>query len=87
MISIKGFFFPDGMGIFQDDNAWIHHQAQIVKEWLKEHEKSFSYKDWPPQSPGLNPIENFWDELEKTLPSGPTLPSSVQDIDEKLMQF
>lgn len=29
--SIKVFFFPDDMGIFQKDNVWIH-QAQIVKE-------------------------------------------------------
>ncbi|KAI2652477.1 RNA-directed DNA polymerase from mobile element jockey [Labeo rohita] len=34
--------------------------------------------DWP-QSPDLNPNENLWDVLEKTLRSGPTLPSSTQD--------
>ena len=38
------------------------------------------------QSPDLNPIENLWDVLDKDLRSGPTLPSSIQDLGEKLMQ-
>lgn len=38
-------------------------------------------------SPDFNLVENLWDVLEKTLRTTPTLPSSVLDLSEKLMQF
>ena len=35
----------------------------------------------------LNPIENLWDVLEKTLRSDPALPSSAQDLAKKCLQI
>jgi len=60
------FFFPDGTGIFQDDNARIH-RAQTVFQGARD----FIFT---PQSPDLNLIENLWDVVEKALRSGLTLP-------------
>lgn len=51
------FFFLDGTGIFQDDNARTHW-APIVKAWFRGHETSFQV--W-----NLNPIGNLWDVLEE----------------------
>jgi len=69
------------LNIFQDGDARIH-RAQTVKEWLREHETWVG-----PQSPDLHPRENRWDVLEKALLSGPTLPSSPQDLREESMQL
>ena len=52
------FYFPDGSGIFQDDNARIH-LAHVVQDWFRDHEGSFSHMEWPSPSPELSPIENL----------------------------
>ena len=48
------FYFPNGNGIFQDDNAPIH-MAKKVKNWFEEFNGSFQHMYWPPQSHDLNP--------------------------------
>jgi len=47
--------------IFMQDNASIHI-AHKVRDWFRE--QGIPCTDWPPYSPDLNPIEEFFAELK-----------------------
>jgi transposase len=56
----------DGRAILQQDNAPCH-KAGHVMDFMKAQGRKFSVlDDWPPKSPDLNPIENFWAWLDGT---------------------
>ena len=80
------FYFLDGSGTFQDDNARIY-RSRVVQDWFRDHEGSFSHMEWPPQSPDLNPIENLCDQLERELRALTPLPSSLKDILQRLLEL
>lgn len=57
-------YFPDGDLVFMQDNAPVHRATNIT-ELLNS--KDITTFDWPPYSPDLNPIENFWAYFKKQI--------------------
>ena len=60
--------FPDGSGLFQQDNAPCH-TAHIVRECFEEHYEVFTVLPWLPNAPDLNLIEHLWDVLDRQVRS------------------
>ena len=79
-------YFPDGSGIFEDDNARIH-RSHVVQDWCRDHEGSFSRREGISQSPDFNPIQNLWDQLERDLRAVTPLPSSSKDLSQRLLEL
>nr|KAF6369233.1 hypothetical protein mMyoMyo1_010611 [Myotis myotis] len=77
--------YPNGDGFFQQDNAPCHG-AGIVQEWLQEHQGDFTLLRWPPQSPNLNPIEHFWDEVKRAIRQLVPQPSKLTELDSAIHQ-
>ena len=78
--------FPDGRGLFQQDNVPCH-TAHIVQERFEEHEEESEVLSWPPNSPQLNPIEHLWDVQEQRVQftAAPAHNCSLQDLKDLLL--
>jgi len=56
---------PDGIIHLQQDHFSIH-DSRVIQEWLSRQAK-LELLDWPPRAPDINPIENMWSEVERTM--------------------
>ncbi|GFU75784.1 DUF4817 domain-containing protein [Trichonephila clavipes] len=60
---MRMFRFPTdtlGSSNYASGNDSPCHKGLIFKEWLEEHSGELEVIFWPPNSPDLNPISNFW---------------------------
>jgi hypothetical protein len=57
--------YPDGIIHFQQDYYSIRDYP-VVQEWLLQ-QVGVEFIDWPPQGPDMNPIENMWIEVKRTV--------------------
>jgi len=54
-----------GMIHLQQDLSSIH-DSRVVQEWLWR-QADVELLDWPPPAPDMNPIENMWSEMKRTM--------------------
>lgn len=71
--------FPDGDWIFQQDND-PKHKARSVQAYFRNN--GWNVMEWPAQSPDLNPIENLWANLDRSLKK--RQPKNVDELFDEL---
>jgi len=75
----------DGEYIFQEDNAPCHTGGYA--SWWKNSHSLNVLKDWPAQSPDLNPIEHIWSELARQLRSRRPDIKNTEDLRQTLIEI
>lgn len=68
---------------FQQDNAPIH-KARVTGEWFQEHR--LNVMEWPAKSPDLNPIENLWGILTRTVYAGNKQYANKRELKDAILR-
>lgn len=69
--------------LFMDDNA-RPHRANLVDEFLES--EDIQRMAWPAKPPDLNPIENLWDYLGRTIARRHPPPTDVNAVKTALLE-
>jgi len=73
MVPSVRMLYPDGIIHLQEDHSSIR-DSRVVQEWLSR-QADIELIDWPPRAQDMNPIENMWSELKRTMQeTWPVLP-------------
>ena len=67
--------------VLMHDNA---HVACIANAVLRE--LDIQEMEWPAVSPDLNPIEDVWDRLNRSIRGRPVPPQTLQDLEQALIE-
>ena len=65
MVPSVRMLYPEGMIHLQQDHS-SNPDSRVVKEWLSR-QADVELLDWPPRAPDMNPIENMWSEVKRTM--------------------
>jgi len=65
MLPSARMIYPDGVIHLQQDHSSIH-DSRVDQEWLSR-QADVELIDWPQRVPDMNPIENMWSEVKRTM--------------------
>ena len=68
---------------YQDDNA-PGHRARVVRDFLEQEQAHTLYQ--PPLSPDCNPIEHFWDALQRAVDARHVNPQNPRKLSQALQE-
>jgi len=78
MVPSVQMLYPEGIIHLQQDHSSIH-DSHVFQEWLSR-QAYVELIDWPPRTPDVNPIENMWSEVKRTMQeTWPVLPPRNSD--------